>query len=136
MNVTNQVHPSPEQAKAFFSGDEDGPMCMVNLLKFKDKASYTDSKTDEHDATTMKYLSLALIPCVGGYSLYTLKYQTHRSWYSWVLSSLVGAVYAFGFAPIRALLLMIGVRSDLSEASALKLVPAAEAMRARHTNME
>ena len=67
-------------------------------LKFKDKASYTDSKTDEHDATAMKYLSLALIPCVGGYSLYTLKYQTHRSWYSWVLSSLVGAVYAFGFA--------------------------------------
>lgn len=67
-------------------------------LKFRDKASYTDSKTDEHDATAMKYLSLALIPCVGGYSLYTLKYQTHRSWYSWVLSSLVGAVYAFGFA--------------------------------------
>lgn len=67
-------------------------------LKFRDKASYTDSRTDEHDATAMKYLSLALIPCVGGYSLYTLKYQTHRSWYSWVLSSLVGAVYAFGFA--------------------------------------
>lgn len=66
-------------------------------LKFKDKASYTDSKTDEHDATAMKYMSLALLPCVGGYSLYTLKYQTHRSWYSWVLSSLVGAVYTFGF---------------------------------------
>ena len=66
-------------------------------LKFKDKASYTDSKTDEHDATAMKWLSLALLPCVGGYALYTLKYQTHRSWYSWVLSSLVGAVYTFGF---------------------------------------
>jgi hypothetical protein len=66
-------------------------------LKFKDKASYTDSKTDEHDAAAMKYLSLGLLPCVGGYALYTLKYQTHRSWYSWVLSSLVGAVYTFGF---------------------------------------
>ena len=66
-------------------------------LKFKDKASYTDSKTDEHDATAMRYLSLALLPCVGGYALYTLKDQTHRSWYSWVLSSLVGAVYTFGF---------------------------------------
>ena len=66
-------------------------------LKFKDKASYTDSKTDEHDAAAMKYLGLGLLPCVGGYAFYTLKYQTHRSWYSWVLSSLVGAVYTFGF---------------------------------------
>lgn len=66
-------------------------------LKFKDKASYTDSKTDEHDAAAMKYLGLGLLPCVGGYALYTLKYQAHRSWYSWVLSSLVGAVYTFGF---------------------------------------
>jgi uncharacterized protein (DUF1330 family) len=42
MNITNQIHPSPEQAKAFFSGEEDGPMCMVNLLKFKEKAEYAD----------------------------------------------------------------------------------------------
>jgi hypothetical protein len=24
-------------------------------------------------------------------------YDTHKSWYSWVLGSLVGAVYTFGF---------------------------------------
>jgi len=42
MNITNQIHPSPEQAKTFFGGADDGPMCMVNLLKFKDKASYAD----------------------------------------------------------------------------------------------
>jgi uncharacterized protein (DUF1330 family) len=47
MNVTNQVHPSPEQAKAFFSGAEDGPMCMVNLLKFKEKAAYADGSEPE-----------------------------------------------------------------------------------------
>lgn len=47
MNVTNLVHPSPEQAKAFFSGEEDGPMCMVNLLKFKDKAAYADGSEPE-----------------------------------------------------------------------------------------
>lgn len=47
MNVTNQVHPSPEQAKAFFSAEEDGPMCMVNLLKFKDKATYADGSEPE-----------------------------------------------------------------------------------------
>lgn len=47
MKVTNLVHPSPEQAAAFFSGEEDGPMCMVNLLKFKDKATYADGSEPE-----------------------------------------------------------------------------------------
>lgn len=42
MKVTNQLHPSPEQAMAFFAGQDDGPMCMVNLLRFKDKAAYPD----------------------------------------------------------------------------------------------
>ena len=42
MRVINALMPQPEQAKAFFSGDENGPMVMVNLLKFKDKAEYPD----------------------------------------------------------------------------------------------
>jgi uncharacterized protein (DUF1330 family) len=42
MIVTNQLHPSPEQAMAFFAGGEDAPICMVNLLKFRDKAAYPD----------------------------------------------------------------------------------------------
>ncbi len=32
-----------------------------------------------------------------GYSIYTLYYNKHKSWYSWILNSLVGAVYTFGF---------------------------------------
>lgn len=47
MNVTNQFHPSPEQAKTFFGAEDDGPMCMVNLLKFKDKAEYADGSEPE-----------------------------------------------------------------------------------------
>ena len=42
MKVVNAVYPEPEQAKAFFTGEEDGPMCMVNLLKFRDKAQYDE----------------------------------------------------------------------------------------------
>ena len=42
MLVENAVMPQPEQAKAFFFGAETGPMVMVNLLKFKDKAEYPD----------------------------------------------------------------------------------------------
>lgn len=67
-------------------------------LAIKDKASYATSQTDHHDAVAMKWLSIALVPCVGGYAVYTLLNETHKSWYSWILSSLVGAVYAFGFA--------------------------------------
>ncbi|GBF90245.1 hypothetical protein Rsub_03378 [Raphidocelis subcapitata] len=69
------------------------------FISVRDKASYTDARhnTNMHDKDAMRYLSYALYPCVIGYSLYTLKYETHRSWYSWVLGSLVGAVYTFGF---------------------------------------
>jgi uncharacterized protein (DUF1330 family) len=42
MRVENAVMPQPEQVKAFFFGEENGPMVMVNLLKFKDKAEYPD----------------------------------------------------------------------------------------------
>lgn len=42
MEFNNRVHPTAEQAKAFFSTPEDGPFVMVNLLKFKPKAEYPD----------------------------------------------------------------------------------------------
>lgn len=42
MIVTNKMHPAPEQAMAFFAADDGEPMCMVNLLKFKEKAEYAD----------------------------------------------------------------------------------------------
>lgn len=47
MNVINQLHPGAEQAAAFFGGEDDGPMCMVNLLKFKEKATYADGSEPE-----------------------------------------------------------------------------------------
>jgi uncharacterized protein (DUF1330 family) len=47
MNITNQLQPRPAQAAAFFGAEDDGPMCMVNLLKFKDKAEYADGSEPE-----------------------------------------------------------------------------------------
>ena len=38
-----------------------------------------------------------MYPLVACYAVYALIYKTHKSWYSWLLSSLVGAVYSFGF---------------------------------------
>jgi uncharacterized protein (DUF1330 family) len=42
MIVSNAHHPRPDQVMAFFGADDGQPMCMVNLLKFRDKATYAD----------------------------------------------------------------------------------------------
>jgi hypothetical protein len=66
-------------------------------FKLKDKASYEKSETAAHDRQAMKYLSYCLYPLVIGYSIYSVMYNSHKSWYSWILNSLVGTVYTFGF---------------------------------------
>jgi len=66
------------------------------FISMTDRESYS-SKTKEHDATAMRYLSYVTYPLVIGYAIYSLMYQTHKSWYSWILSSLTGCVYTFGF---------------------------------------
>lgn len=75
MNFTNQIHPSPEQAKAFFSGEEDGPMCMVNLLKFKEKATYADGSEPDlsgRDAYLRYGMGVqACLAAVGGTARFT-----------------------------------------------------------------
>lgn len=75
MNVTNQIHPSPDQAKAFFSGEEDGPMCMVNLLKFKEKATYADGSEPDlsgRDAYLRYGMGVqACLAAVGGTARFT-----------------------------------------------------------------
>jgi len=38
-----------------------------------------------------------MYPLVAGYSIYSLNHDTHKSWYSWLLGSVVGCVYMFGF---------------------------------------
>jgi len=45
MDVTNAVYPPKEQFDEFFAGADDGPIVMVNLLKFRDRAVYEDDPT-------------------------------------------------------------------------------------------
>ena len=45
MNVENQVHPDPASVQAFL--ETEGPVSMVNLLKFRDKARYEDGRDPE-----------------------------------------------------------------------------------------
>ena len=44
MQVVNKVYPNKEQIKGFMEPVSEGPICMVNLLKFKDKAAYEDGR--------------------------------------------------------------------------------------------
>lgn len=45
MLVTNEVFPSdPEQIRQLMEPGPDGPIFMVNLLKFKEKAEYEDGR--------------------------------------------------------------------------------------------
>ena len=60
--------------------------------------SFAQSKTAEYDAIATGHLLACLYPMVVGYAGYSLAYQRHRGWYSWVLSSLVSFIYMFGFA--------------------------------------
>ena len=64
---------------------------------FHDRVSYAKSLTREYDITAVKYLAASAIPLLIGYSFWSLKYRVHKSWYSWILRSLVGFVYTFGF---------------------------------------
>ena len=44
MEFNNSVYPTKEQMEGFLEGDDDLPISMVNLLKFKDKAEYEDGR--------------------------------------------------------------------------------------------
>lgn len=66
------------------------------MLRFRDRDSYAKNKTKEYDDLAMKYLTYVLLFLAACFSVYSLKYERHRSWYSWILSSLTSCVYMFG----------------------------------------
>ena len=60
--------------------------------------SYALSRTAEYDSIATGHLLVVMYPLVAGYAGYSLAYERHRGWYSWVLSSLTSFIYMFGFA--------------------------------------
>ena len=44
MEVVNKVYPNEEQIKGFLEPGAEGAICMVNLIKFKEKAEYEDGR--------------------------------------------------------------------------------------------
>ena len=44
MKYSNSVYPNEEQIKGFLEPGPEGPICLVNLLKFKPRAEYEDGR--------------------------------------------------------------------------------------------
>ncbi|KAL1241024.1 putative lipid scramblase CLPTM1 [Trichinella spiralis] len=70
---------------------------VVPKLRFKEKNSYVESSTKEYDMMAFRYLSWLLFPLLGCYTIYSLVYEEHRGWYSWILDRLYGFLITFGF---------------------------------------
>ena len=73
MEVVNKVYPNEQQIKGFLEPGAEGPICMVNLIKFKEKAEYEDDReTDltgreayELYETGVKKLLQGVAGCIG-----------------------------------------------------------------------
>lgn len=89
--VANVVVQPPEPT-SFFSF-----LPYVIKLEDKHKLSETEEKTEEYDAEAFRYLIIVAIPLLLAYAAYSLVYESHKSWYSYIIETLVGSVYAYGF---------------------------------------
>ncbi|XP_058815657.1 putative lipid scramblase CLPTM1 [Topomyia yanbarensis] len=66
-------------------------------ISFSDKGSYADSSTKQYDNLAFKYLSWLCFPLLLAYGIYSVIYQEHKGWYSFVLNMLYGYLLTFGF---------------------------------------
>ncbi|OCK79418.1 CLPTM1 domain protein [Lepidopterella palustris CBS 459.81] len=67
------------------------------VFEDKHQLSETEKKTEEYDQIAFKYLYVVAIPLLLAYAVYSLMYESHKSWYSFIITTLVGSVYAYGF---------------------------------------
>lgn len=68
-------------------------------IAFEDKhvLSETEKKTQEYDQIAFKYMYMLAVPLLIAYAIYSVLYESHKSWYSFIITTLVGSVYAYGF---------------------------------------
>jgi hypothetical protein len=74
-----------------------GILPYVVVFEDKHKLSETEKKTQEYDQIAFRYLYIIAVPLLLAYAAYSLVYESHKSWYSFVIETLVGSVYAYGF---------------------------------------
>ena len=104
MEVKNAVMPNEDQIKGFSEQRDDKPIYMVNLLKFKEKASYPDKRE-----TNLKGEE--------AYAIYAEEVAEHLA--------KVGGKPVFGGEVER---LMLGEVEDLWDKVAIAMYPSRQAM--------
>lgn len=70
---------------------------LPSLGNHSKETTETEDETAKYDAIAFKYLMWVAYPLLAGYAIYSLLYDEHKSWYSYVLKTLVEFVYMFGF---------------------------------------
>lgn len=104
MQVTNKVVPNEAQMQGFLDPSHEGPIYMLNLLKFKKKAEYADGR--ETDLTGAE-----------AYGIYG--------------TEVVGHLASVGGAPMfsaRVERLMLGEVEELWDSAAIAMYPSRKAM--------
>ncbi len=104
MQVTNKVMPNEQQLKEFMEPGQDGPIYMLNLLKFKDAAEYSDGR--QTDLTGAE-----------AYGIYAAEVVEHLAE--------VGGAPLFGAQVER---LMLGEVEELWDSAAIAMYPSRQAM--------
>lgn len=88
--VNVRLRPPPPSSFFYF-------LPYVVVFEDKHKLSETEEKTKEYDEIAFRYLYILAVPLLLAYATYSLLYNTHKSWYSYIIETLVGSVYAYGF---------------------------------------
>ncbi|BGO91648.1 hypothetical protein NBRC10512_008095 [Rhodotorula toruloides] len=71
-------------------------------LEVKDKHVLTEDelKTQEYDKLAFKWVAWGTAPFLIGWTIYSLLYQPHKSWYSFTVQTMYSFVGAFGFVQL------------------------------------
>ena len=67
------------------------------FVSLKYQHEYEMSKTDDYDTTAIKFMSMLLLPCFLAYCVYSFIYKSHKGYYSFLVGTLAGGIYVFGF---------------------------------------
>jgi hypothetical protein len=68
------------------------------FVSIEGQKGYENAGTDQYDREALTYMFSIMTPLFIGYMLKSLCYGRHRGWYSFIVNSLAGGVYTFGFA--------------------------------------
>merc|ERR1719367_1056469 len=77
--------------------DNPSILGVIPRLVINEKKEYDESGTKEYDRMAFKYLGMAFFPLAFCYCIYSVIYNEHKGWYSFVLGSCYGFLLTFGF---------------------------------------